>query len=216
MELMQPQLELGRQCSRELGRLSTYPWSDSVYRSIVIRYLEGLEESSGGIICLAFVYLRYSEPLAVRDILESLVKQIVERHLDLVPVVAGLYTKHQQERTKPSQQDLMGVLAEFVRYGKSLLFVLDAFDEMRLEDRPILLRLLASLEAKIFITSRPLELLQGQYPQAQVFNIAASPSDLDLHIKDFLRHSPEVMALLEGTDIEERIVETIHPTSGGM
>ncbi|KAH6902539.1 ankyrin repeat-containing domain protein [Coprinopsis sp. MPI-PUGE-AT-0042] len=188
----------------------------TILASIIIRYLERIEETSGGTICLAFVYLRYSEPLAIRDVLESFVKQIVERHVDLVPAVWGLYAKHKQERTKPSQQDLMGVLVDFIHRGKSLFFVLDALDEMRAEDRPILLRLLTSLDAKLFITSRPLELLQQQHPQAQVFNIAASPSDLDLHIKDFLRHSPEVMALIVGTDFEELIVETIHRKSSGM
>ncbi|KAH6903987.1 hypothetical protein BKA70DRAFT_583896 [Coprinopsis sp. MPI-PUGE-AT-0042] len=188
----------------------------TVLASIVIRDLEQREEASGGHICVAYVYLRYSEPLTIRDILESLVKQIVERHIDLLPIIEGLYVKHKRERTKPSQQDLMGVLTTFVGRGKTLFFVLDALDEMRAEDRPILVRLLASLEARLFITSRPLEILQRQFSQAQVFSIAANPSDLDLHIKNFLLHSPEVMALLEGTDFEERIVETVHRRSGGM
>jgi ankyrin repeat domain-containing protein 50 len=181
-----------------------------------MRYLEGLEEGSEGTICVAFVFLRYSEPLSIRDILESLVKQIVERHADLVPVVSGLYTKHKEERTKPSQQDLMVLLAGFIQRGKSLFFVLDALDEMPPEDRPILLRLLVSLDAKIFITSRPLDALQRQYVQAQIFDIAASPHDLDLHIKEFLRRSPELMALLENTNYLERIAEIVHRKSGGM
>ncbi|KAH6891917.1 ankyrin repeat-containing domain protein [Coprinopsis sp. MPI-PUGE-AT-0042] len=87
---------------------------------------------------------------------------------------------------------------------------------MRAEDRPMLVSLLASLDAMLFVTSRPLEALQRQFPQAHLFNIAASASDLDLHIKDVLRHSPEVLELLEGTDLEERIVEAIHRKSGGM
>ncbi|KAH6894807.1 hypothetical protein BKA70DRAFT_1570616 [Coprinopsis sp. MPI-PUGE-AT-0042] len=188
----------------------------TVLASIVIRYLEGLENTSGGVICVAYVYLRYSEPLAIRDILESLVKQIVERHDDLIPLIQVLYARHNKEGTKPSQQELREVLGKFVEHGKTLFFVLDAFDEMRVEDRPILLNLLASLDAKIFITSRPLEALQRQFAGARVFKIAASPSDLDLHIKHFLRHTPELMALLEGTDLEEQIVETIHQKSGGM
>ncbi|KAH6902533.1 hypothetical protein BKA70DRAFT_1112737, partial [Coprinopsis sp. MPI-PUGE-AT-0042] len=185
-------------------------------RSIVIRDLEWREDAWGDTICVAYVYLRYSEPLTVRDVLESLVKQIVERHIDLAPLVQCLYAKHKQERTKPTQDDLMGVLAGFVQRGKVLFFVLDALDEMRAEDRPILVRLLSSLDVKIFITSRPLETLQQQFPQAQVFNIAASPSDLDLHIKHFLRHCPDLVALLEGTEFEERIVEAVHRKSGGM
>ncbi|KAH6894865.1 ankyrin repeat domain-containing protein 28 [Coprinopsis sp. MPI-PUGE-AT-0042] len=188
----------------------------TVLASIVIRYLEGLENTSGGVICVAYVYLRYSEPLAIRDILESMVKQIIERHDDLISTIEALYARHEKEKTKPSQQDLVEVLEGFIRYGKTLFFVLDAFDEMRAEDRPILLNLLASLDAKLFITSRPLEPLQQQFPYARLFNIAANPSDLNLHIKYFLRHSPEVMALLEGTDLEEQIAETIHQKSGGM
>ncbi|KAH6903962.1 hypothetical protein BKA70DRAFT_1110126, partial [Coprinopsis sp. MPI-PUGE-AT-0042] len=184
--------------------------------SIVIHFLEGLEETSGGIICVAFVYLRYSEPLTIRDILESLVKQLVERHTDLVPIVQDQYAKHKHEGTKPSPQELTRLLAEFIRGGKTLFFVMDALDEMRFEDRPVLLKLLASLDAKLFITSRPLDTLQRQHPQAHVFNIAASPFDLNLHIKEFLQHSPEVMVLLEGTDFEEHISEVIHKKSGGM
>ncbi|KAH6892821.1 hypothetical protein BKA70DRAFT_1571586 [Coprinopsis sp. MPI-PUGE-AT-0042] len=188
----------------------------TVLASIIISYLEGLENTSGGVICVAYVYLRYSEPLAIRDIMESLVKQIVERHDDLIPLIQALYARHKKEATKPSQQELREVLGGFVRHGKTLFFVLDAFDEMRSEDRPILLNLLASLDAKLFITSRPLEPLQKQFPYARVFNIAASPSDLDLHIKHFLRHSPEVMALLEDTNLEEQIADTVHRKSGGI
>ncbi|KAH6903928.1 ankyrin repeat-containing domain protein [Coprinopsis sp. MPI-PUGE-AT-0042] len=188
----------------------------TILASIIIHDLERRAKASGGVMCLAYVYLRYSVSLAIRDVLESLVKQIVERHIDLITILEGLYAQHKQDRTKPSQQDLMGVLAEFVKRGKALFFVLDALDEMRAEDQPVLLRLLSSLDVKLFITSRPLDLLQRQYPQAQLFNIAASRSDIDLHIKDFLRHSPVVMALLEGNDFEKRIVETVHRKSGGM
>ncbi|KAH6894763.1 hypothetical protein BKA70DRAFT_1160657 [Coprinopsis sp. MPI-PUGE-AT-0042] len=188
----------------------------TILASIIIRYLEGLENTSGGVMCVAFVYLRYSEPLAVRDILESMVKQIVERHDDLIPFIEALCAKHRKEGTKPSQQELREVLEKFVGVGKTLFFVLDALDEMRVEDRPVLLGLLASLSVRVFITSRPLAVLQQQFADVEVFDIAASPSDLDLHIKHFLRHSPEVMALLQGTDLEEQIAETVHRKSGGM
>jgi ankyrin repeat domain-containing protein 50 len=199
-----------------VNKLGARCLTDMTHRSIVIRYLGDLEERSGGNICVAFVYLRYSEPLSVRDILESLVKQIAERHDDLVDAIAGLYTKHKRESSKPSQQDLTAALSDFVRSGKKLFFGLDALDELRAEDRPVLLRLLASLDAKLFITSRPLDVLQKQYPRAQIFDIVASQVDLDLHVQDFLQHSPEVMALLEGTDLEQNLAEMIHRKSGGM
>ncbi|KAH6892839.1 hypothetical protein BKA70DRAFT_1536643 [Coprinopsis sp. MPI-PUGE-AT-0042] len=174
----------------------------TILASIVIRYLGQVERTSEGTICVAYVYLRYSEPLAIRDILESFIKQIVERHPDMVSLVETLYALHKRERTRPTQQDLVGLLSQFAALGKTLIFVLDALDELRAEDRPVLLGLLTSLSAKLFITSRPLETLQHRYPQAQVFEIAARPSDIDLHIREFLRHSSDLVELLEGSDFE--------------
>jgi hypothetical protein len=110
----------------------------------------------------------------------------------------------------------MGLLLAFIRNGKSLFFILDALDEMRTEDRPVLLKMLASLDAKLFITSRPLEAIQKQYPQAQIFQISASQADIELHVQEFLGHNPEVVTLLEGTDLEQHIGETIYQMSGGM
>ncbi|KAH6903976.1 hypothetical protein BKA70DRAFT_1403752 [Coprinopsis sp. MPI-PUGE-AT-0042] len=190
----------------------------TVLASIVIHDLGRLERASGGTICVAYVYLRYSQPLTVRDVLESFVKQIVERHADLGPLVENLYLLHKRERTKPSQEELQDLLHTFIECGKTIFFVLDALDELRAEHRPVLLGILATLDAKLFITSRrsSLETLQQQLYQAEVFEIAATPSDLDLYIKDFFRHSPDVMTLLEGTDYEERIVEAVHRKSGGM
>jgi ankyrin repeat domain-containing protein 50 len=182
----------------------------------VIRYLCELERSSGGVICVSFVYLRYSESLSIRDVLESLVRQIVERHDDLVPLITEVYARHKREGTKPAQEELMCLLAGFITAGKSLFFVLDALDEMRAKDRPVLLKLLASLDTKLFITSRPLEPIQKQYPHAQMFEISASRADIELHFQEFLQHSPEVVALLEGTELKQHIAETIHQMSGGM
>jgi hypothetical protein len=144
------------------------------------------------------------------------VKQIVERHNNLLPVIAEAYANHKREGTKPAQEELLVMLSGFMRHGKTLFIVLDALDELRVEDRPILLRLLASLGAKLFITSRPLDVLQKQYTQAQFFDIAASSADLKLHVRYFLQHCPEVKALLEGTDLEESLAETILRKSGGM
>ncbi|KAH6902662.1 ankyrin repeat-containing domain protein [Coprinopsis sp. MPI-PUGE-AT-0042] len=184
--------------------------------SIAINYLEKVEETSGGSFCLAFIYFRYSEPLSIQDILESLVQQIVERHSDFIALVENLYAKHKHERTTPSQYDLVRLLSELVKNGKTIFVVLDALDELAVQDRPILLELLASVEVKLFITSRPLETLQQNFSQAQFVKIEAHPSDIDLHIKESLRRNPDLKELVEGCEFENWIIETIHEKYGGM
>jgi ankyrin repeat domain-containing protein 50 len=144
------------------------------------------------------------------------VKQIVERHPELGSLVETLYTVHKRERTKPSQEELQDLLHTFIERGKLIFFVLGALDELQPEHWPILLGILEMLNAKLFITSRPLDTLQRQLPQAQVFSIAATPYDLNLYIKEFYRHNPDVVALLEGTGYEGRISEAVHRKSRRM
>ncbi|KAH6902562.1 ankyrin repeat-containing domain protein [Coprinopsis sp. MPI-PUGE-AT-0042] len=187
----------------------------TVLAAIVLRHLKGLEVTARGTICVAYVYLRYSEPLTIRDILECLVKQIVERHADVIPLAEGLYSRHQRERTKASQQDLIGLLAQMANMGKTF-FVLDALDELRAEDRPVLIRFLVSLEARLFVTSRPLDSLRRRFPQAQFVDLAARPSDIDIHIREFLSRNPDLLESLEGSDYVQIIIETIRRKSGGM
>ncbi|KAH6904843.1 ankyrin repeat-containing domain protein [Coprinopsis sp. MPI-PUGE-AT-0042] len=188
----------------------------TVLASVVIGYLEHLERSSGGIFCLTFIFFRYSEPLSVRDILESLIKQILERHPDIGRLVEQCYAKYRRERTKPSPQVLVGLLSDFVKNGKTLFLVLDALDELLARVRLVLLELLTSVDAKLFITSRPLETLQRDFPQAKFVELVAHPSDIDLHIKESLRRNPDLRLLVEGCDLEDRIIETIHDKYGGM
>lgn len=154
--------------------------------------------------------------MTVDAILQTFVKQILERHEDLLPVAASLYARHNRDGTSPRRNELVSLLDDFVKYGKTLLLVLDALDELRVDDRPILLRLLASLNVRIFITSRPLETLQQKFSDLTVFDIAAQPSDIQLHIEQCLLECPDLTALLKGTDAKERIVEAVYRKSNGM
>ncbi|KAH6903896.1 hypothetical protein BKA70DRAFT_1432862 [Coprinopsis sp. MPI-PUGE-AT-0042] len=189
----------------------------TILASIVTNYLEQLEEeAAGGSICVAYVYVRYSEPLAARDILESLVRQIIERHVDLVPAAETLYGKHKRERTRPGQQDLLRLLSRFTELGKTLFFVIDAVDEMPSEERAVTLGLLASLDARLFVTSRPLPLLQQCFPMAQMLEVTAHSSDIDLLIQDSLSRHPDLMVLLEDPNLGNHIKQKIRQKSGGM
>jgi ankyrin repeat domain-containing protein 50 len=156
--------------------------------------------------------------MSVRDILESLVKQIIEDHAELSPLAEGLYEAHARRKTKPNQQELIELLSRFIKSGRTLIFVLDALDELLADHRTVLVGLLASLDAKILITSRPLATLQQQFPQAQMFDILAQASDIALLVEDFLLQCPDLLVLInvKGPSFRTKIVETILDKSGGM
>jgi ankyrin repeat domain-containing protein 50 len=173
---------------------------------------------SRGRVCIAYAYLRYGDSMSIRDILESLVKQIIEDHEELSPQAEGLYKAHARKKTKPNQQELIELLSQFAQSGRMLIFVLDALDELLADHRSILVGILASLDAKILITSRQLATLQQHFPEAKMFDILAQASDIELLVQDFLRQSPDLSVLInaKGPSFRTKVVEAILDKSGGM
>ena len=64
--------------------------------SVVINDLEARVKASGGSMCLAYVYFRYSDAanITVRSVLEVLVKQIIEEHPDCARLAEEVYARH--------------------------------------------------------------------------------------------------------------------------
>ncbi|KAH6890175.1 hypothetical protein BKA70DRAFT_1120663 [Coprinopsis sp. MPI-PUGE-AT-0042] len=188
----------------------------TVLASIVINHLERIERTHRGAVCVAYIYIRYSEPLSVQAILQSLVQQILERHADVAPLVESLYTRHQHERTKPSQQELVALIADFTRHGKTIFIVLDALDKLSPDERRVFVKLLSSTEVKLFITSRPLKALEGHFPDAQFFEITAHPSDVALLAKASICRNSELQDLLGHGELLEHVILAIQHAASGM
>ncbi|KAH6901093.1 hypothetical protein BKA70DRAFT_1569155 [Coprinopsis sp. MPI-PUGE-AT-0042] len=192
----------------------------TVLASIVIEYLEGLREDSGGTICICYVYFRYSDRLemTVRDVLEILVKQTLERHPECRDLIERTYNRHLKEGSAPTAVQLLGVLRDLASRMACTFYILDALDEAPARIQLAVVKTLAQLNVKLFITSRPLETVQAKFPHAHTIAIAAQDADLDLHIAKAIGESPELQDLLdqEGPLLKQEIVDTIKENCGGM
>ena len=62
----------------------------------MINRLEALAKASNGDVCVAYAYIRYSDQdrVNVQGIMESLVKQTIERHPDCVEITRKAYEVH--------------------------------------------------------------------------------------------------------------------------
>jgi hypothetical protein len=188
----------------------------SFVRPIAIHYIEELEEASDGKICLAYAYIRDGTPLTVRDILEAFVKQIAERHADMLTLVESFYAKHDREQTRPGQHEFLRLLASFVKQGKACFIVLDGLNESPVAQQHELLECPASLDARLFITSIPMKQLQDDFPQAEFFDIAAHPSDIELHVSKTIRRSAKLNGLLDGSALRNDVVSAVVQKAGPM
>ncbi|KAH6904419.1 hypothetical protein BKA70DRAFT_1507925 [Coprinopsis sp. MPI-PUGE-AT-0042] len=192
----------------------------TILASLVIDALEAFAATMlNGRICVGFVYFRYSDAaqLTVRGVLEVLVKQSVERHPEFLPDVRDAYARHLLEDTQPTEAQLMGLLKRFTE-RVTTFYTLDALDEAPPEIQLDLVSKLASLNCKLFITSRPLKAVEELFPAAYSFPIVAHEEDLDLHIKRMIERSADLRGVIAKADpsISEDILTYIKEKCGGM
>jgi hypothetical protein len=163
--------------------------------------------------------MRYSEhaKLTVRGVLEVLVKQSVERHGQLKALYEEVYLPHIREGTRPTEEELLGLLWKFTKCIPESFYFLDALDEAPVEIQHDLIEKLATLNVRLFITSRHMEEVQSFFPDARCFKISAQEQDLDLHIAKRLS-TPRLRTLLAQRDASftDGVRSAIKSKCGGM
>jgi hypothetical protein len=187
----------------------------------VIHAVEAHAQASATQVSVGFLYIRYSDNtgVTVRDLLEVLVKQTIERHPTALPLFNEVYGNHIREQTHPSTNEILGFLKRFTsELTTSTFYFLDALDEAPADVQVDLLESLMSLNVKLFITSRPLKDLEARFPDAHHFPIIAQDSDLEAHIGKELSRSTELQAILATATpgLDGRITMTVKRQCSGM
>ena len=154
----------------------------------------------------------------MRGVLETLFKQTLERHHDAFGLIEQEYKQHLKEGTQPSETQLLGFMQKLVDRSAVTFYVLDALDEAPSALQAAIIRALSSLNVKLFITSRPLETVQGAFPRAHPFCIRADEGDIELHVTKGISDSPVLLNLVkqEGLGLRADILAKVKGKSDGM
>ncbi|KAH6904798.1 hypothetical protein BKA70DRAFT_1295100 [Coprinopsis sp. MPI-PUGE-AT-0042] len=192
----------------------------TILTSIVVDVLEEYAKASATPICICYIYFRYSDhgKVTIQGCLETLVKQTIERHSHCVSLFDAVYDRHIREKTQPSEEELFALLRQFVGTMTITVYALDALDEAPPELQLELLEKLASLDVKLFVTSRPLKTLEAHFPGAHLFPIVAHEEDITLHIDKEISRSADLRAILQQADpsFQNVIVASVQQKCGGM
>ncbi|KAH6889033.1 ankyrin repeat-containing domain protein [Coprinopsis sp. MPI-PUGE-AT-0042] len=191
----------------------------TILASIVIQRLEALRKETDGKICVCYVYFRYSDrsKMTVRNVLETLAMQTLERHPDCLGLIEETYAQHLRERTEPTEEQLLALLCQLTKSMTATFYILDALDEAHTKIQLAVVKALASLNVKLFITSRPLKTVEANFPAANTFPIIAQDTDIDLHIAKGINESAELQRLLQDDpELRDEIISTIKGNCGGM
>lgn len=87
--------------------------------------------------------------------------------------------------------------------------IIDALDELPKAMRSKLLKLLTSIDANVFLTSRPLESLKVVAPDAIYVGIVARDGDLKLFISEKITGNPDFCALLDENGVRHKVIDSI-------
>ena len=155
--------------------------------------------------------------MSLKQILEAVVRQLLERHPATFSIVANTYSRHLNEHTQPTEEELRCLLRAILDTFKVKYLVLDGLDEATKDIQYRLLEVLTSMGANCFITSRPMQRLQSRVPHAKFLNITADRDDIKLLVTHRLGRHPTISELLDGNlAFKEELTSTVQAKSGGM
>lgn len=145
-------------------------------------------------------------------------KQTAERHPDCLSIMNSVYDIHIREKTQPTEEELLDLLRQFSKLVSVTFYVLDALDEAPVQVQVNIVRTLASLNVKLFITSRPMAVDAQHIADAHRFSIFAHDGDVELHTAREISRSPELCAIINrvGPQWMKEIAASITRKCGGM
>ncbi|TFK17905.1 ankyrin [Coprinopsis marcescibilis] len=192
----------------------------TVTSCIVIEHIQKfVEKSESKGVCLLFAFCRYTEKLKVIDILRAILRQLLERHPQVLPYLKPMYERHEREGTQPSEGEIVDLLRQIAASGlfKKTFYILDGLDEAASDIQVNLLDILSSLPVHFFITSRPLDSLKDLVPNARFLTIIASDPDIALLIDQKIRLIPALRNLLaKNATLKAEVVSIVSSKSSGM
>ncbi|EAU87067.2 ankyrin repeat domain-containing protein 50 [Coprinopsis cinerea okayama7 len=180
------------------------------------RLIEDLEKQPDKKICILYAYCRYTEALSVKDILEGLIKQCLERHPEIAPVIIPVLERHRREKTRPSLNELMDLLRTIEQHFDIVFYIIDGLDEAKIATQFDLVKAINSLGGRFAITSRPLQTLEGDLHSAAFYPVCAHREDIERLVREKIDQHSHLRRLLELHRCEQRIISAIVDKSGGM
>ncbi|KAG2004358.1 ankyrin repeat domain-containing protein 50 [Coprinopsis cinerea AmutBmut pab1-1] len=188
----------------------------TVLASRIIEDLESVQKVAEADICVVYAYCRYTEPLTVKDILEGIVRQCLERHPDIAPLILPVLQRHRRERTRPSVTELVDLLRTIEEHFDIVFYVIDGLDEARITTQFDLVKVINSLGGSFALTSRPLKTLENDLHSVTFYQVCADRGDIQRLVKEKIQQHSHLRGLLQKHQCEGRVVSQIVDKSGGM
>jgi Cdc6-like AAA superfamily ATPase len=193
----------------------------TILTSIVVEELFTRFENDGNI-GIAYLYCNYQRKYEqnLGDLFASLLKQFVQEQPSIPDSVKTLYDRHQDKRTRPSLDEILGVLQSVAATYSKAFIIVDALDECQISDgcRQRFLTGLFNLQAKcgvnLFATSRPISSIEKEFEGNTMLEIRASEEDVRKYLEGHMFQLPGFV--VQSLELQEEIKTNIVKAVDGM
>jgi len=184
---------------------------------MTIDYLRSRAEAEGSGNPVLGVYCRYNAQLSSRDILRSLIWQLLTEHEVVRPVVEEEFKKHAVHGEELLQSTAVNLLTRLTMLFDQVQIVVDGLDELEDEDQVALLEAFAAIPAQIIIISRPLVLCLDYIPSAITLSIEARNEDIERFVKTKIDSDPKLRRNIGSKPtLLQEVVEKVKTKANGM
>jgi hypothetical protein len=192
----------------------------TILTSVVIADLFN-RSGSNTTVGIVYVYcnFRRKDEQNVDDLLLSLLKQLAKSQSSLPGSVKNLYDRHKLKRTRPSLDEILGVLRSVAVMYSRVFIIVDALDECQVSDgcRARFLSELFSLQthgANIFVTSRYIPEILDQFKTSLLLEIRATTDDVVRYLEGHIGQLPRFAQ--KDQQLQEEIKTGISEAVDGM
>ncbi|KAH6951342.1 hypothetical protein DER45DRAFT_576233 [Fusarium avenaceum] len=193
----------------------------TILTSIVIDTLETLYLLDDKDIGTAYVYcnFRRQDEQTARELLASLLKQLLQSLSTLPETAKSLYNKHNTKDSRPSLEEISNTLPSVIKLYSRVFILIDAIDECRKSDgsQARFLQEVFELQKKskfnIFATSRPIPDIVDQFKDSVSLEIRATDEDVRMFLRSQMTQLP---GFLCRQDLQEEVINEIVRSVKGM
>ncbi|RSL93028.1 hypothetical protein CDV31_014881 [Fusarium ambrosium] len=195
----------------------------TILTSIVVDFLDSRFDSDSDI-GIAYIYcnFRRQHEQRIDDLLGSVLKQLTQCRSSLPDSVKSFYDRHKTKRTRPSLDEILGLLQSVVAMYSRVFIIVDALDECQASDgcRTRFLAELFNLQTRhginIFATSRPItEIIDCFKASLSIeIEIRASPDDVARYLEGHIEQLP--FFVQQDRQLQEEITTGISEAVDGM
>ncbi|KAF2967480.1 hypothetical protein GQX73_g6090 [Xylaria multiplex] len=171
---------------------------------------------------IVYVYCNYKRQTeqTLKGLLSSLLKQLAQSQYSLPDSLKTLHDRHKVKQTRPSLEELSGLLELITAQNSNVFIVADALDECQTTDgcRAKFLSALFSLQKKTGVnflaTSRDIPDITDRFRGTTLIEILAAKEDVERYLHGHLSELPRFVT--NRPDIQDEIITKITNAASGM